>query len=133
MKEKYAGFGVRLVAALIDGLAIGIISTFVNGIFGGSFRHSGVVYYVPSILINIGYWVWYQNYAGQTFGKRVMHLKVVDQRGKTPSMGTLFIREIIGKWVSALILGIGYLMIIWDKKKQGLHDKIASTYVIYVK
>jgi uncharacterized RDD family membrane protein YckC len=45
---------------------------------------------------------------------------------------TFFLREIIGKIVSSIILFIGYLMILWDGKKQGLHDKIAGTVVIKV-
>jgi uncharacterized RDD family membrane protein YckC len=32
--------------------------------------------------------------------------------------------------VSGLILGIGYLMVAFDERKQGLHDKIADSYVI---
>ena len=36
----------------------------------------------------------------------------------------------IGYFVSEIILGIGYLMILWDSKNQGLHDKIAGTLVI---
>ncbi|HCB22768.1 TPA: RDD family protein, partial [Candidatus Daviesbacteria bacterium] len=45
---------------------------------------------------------------------------------------TFALREILGKLASGLILGIGYLMVAWDSKKQGLHDKIASTYVVRV-
>lgn len=44
-----------------------------------------------------------------------------------------FLREIIGKFLSAIILGIGYLMVIWNPKKQALHDKIAKTYVVYIR
>ena len=39
-------------------------------------------------------------------------------------------REILGKFVSSILLGIGYLMVAFDNQKQGLHDKIADTYVI---
>ncbi len=39
-------------------------------------------------------------------------------------------REILGKFVSSILLGIGYLMVAFDSQKQGLHDKIADTYVI---
>jgi uncharacterized RDD family membrane protein YckC len=37
---------------------------------------------------------------------------------------------VVGKFLSALILGIGYLMAGFDRNKQGLHDRIAGTYVI---
>ena len=39
-------------------------------------------------------------------------------------------REVLGKFVSSILLGIGYLMVAFDSQKQGLHDKIADTYVI---
>jgi uncharacterized RDD family membrane protein YckC len=35
-----------------------------------------------------------------------------------------------GKYVSAIILLIGYLMMLWDDKKQTLHDKMAGTLVV---
>ncbi|MBU3979658.1 RDD family protein [Patescibacteria group bacterium] len=87
---------------------------------------------VISIVLSIGYYVVYQEKQGQTIGKKAMKIKVVTFDGKTPTMFTFFLREIIGKTISAVILCVGYLMVIWDKKKQGLHDKIANTYVVYV-
>ena len=44
--------------------------------------------------------------------------------------GTAFLREVIGKFISSILLCIGYLMVAFDGQKQGLHDKIAGTYVI---
>lgn len=87
---------------------------------------------IVNIILGLGYVVVYQAKAGQTLGKKVLGVKVVDVAGKTPSMLTFFLREVLGKTVSSLILLIGYLMILWDSKKQGLHDKIAGTYVVRV-
>lgn len=68
---------------------------------------------------------------GQTVGKKLMGIRVVDIQGTRPSMGKFFLREIIGKMlVNQLTLDIGYLWVLWDSKRQGLHDKIASTYVV---
>ncbi len=36
----------------------------------------------------------------------------------------------IGKFVSEIVLLIGYVLVAFDKDKQGWHDKIASTYVV---
>ena len=76
------------------------------------------------------YWVVLQHKMGQTLGKKALGIKVVDIEGKTPTYMTFFLREVVGKLISGIILGIGYLMVIWDPNKQGLHDKIASTYVV---
>ena len=40
------------------------------------------------------------------------------------------LRETVGKLVSALILLLGFLWILWDKDRQGWHDKIAGTLVV---
>jgi uncharacterized RDD family membrane protein YckC len=39
----------------------------------------------------------------------------------------------VGYWVSSILLLIGYFMVIWDPKKQGLHDKMAGSYVVKVR
>jgi uncharacterized RDD family membrane protein YckC len=42
----------------------------------------------------------------------------------------MLLREIVGKWVSGLLIGLGYFWAIWDKDGQAWHDKIAGTVVI---
>lgn len=133
MNQRYAGFGVRFVAALVDGVLLFIVSFIIGLPVGLVFGDNASS--VASILgwaISISYYVVYQQKYGQTIGKKAMKIKVVNAEGKTPTMFTFFLREIIGKVISGLILLIGYLMVIWDAKKQALHDKIANTYVVYV-
>lgn len=133
MNQNYAGFWIRFAAWIIDAIIVGLVNGFANFILRTFLGFYPLETYGLSLLIAIGYWVFYQSWAGQTLGKKALGLKVVDQNGKTPTQTTFFIREIVGKFVSGIILGIGYLMIIWDSKKQALHDKIASTFVIKVK
>jgi uncharacterized RDD family membrane protein YckC len=64
-----------------------------------------------------------------TLGKQAMGLKVTDLSGGRINFGQASIRH-FGKFISAIILFIGYLMMLWDSKKQTLHDKIAGTLVI---
>ncbi len=133
MNQQYAGAGARFLAALIDGLILFAIGFVIALPFGATEeRSTNSVAQGLTLLVNLGYYVWYQGKTGQTIGKKAMKIKVVDLSGKTPSFFTFFLREFIGKFISAIILGIGYLMILWDKKKQGLHDKIASTVVVKV-
>ena len=66
-----------------------------------------------------------------TPGKMAFAAKIVDAgTGKAPSDGKLLIR-FLGYFVSILTLGIGFLWIAIDRRKQGLHDKIANTLVVY--
>jgi hypothetical protein len=58
-------------------------------------------------------------------------LKVIAVDGTKPSLGKLALREILGKFLDGLTLGIGYLMVAFTAKKRGLHDIIADTVVIY--
>ena len=67
---------------------------------------------------------------GRTLGKMAVGTKVVNEDGESPSLLTAFMREVIGKFISRIVLGLGFIWILFDPKFQGWHDKIASTYVI---
>lgn len=137
---QYVGFGRRLVATLIDSLIFFVVQSLVDISFGVPFLPGSGVSNVGienllnflSTLLWIVYVVGYQGYTGQTLGKKVMGIKVVDVSGNKPSYFTFFLRDVIGKLVSSIILLIGYFMVLWDGKKQGLHDKIAGTFVVKV-
>lgn len=142
MNQNYVGFGTRLVAALVDGIIITVIYSVAGVLLGvvlgyevgnalSKLSDSGIGFLLNFILV-VGYYILYQHSAGQTLGKKAFRIKVVDDKGQTPSYLTFFLREVIGKFVSVLILFIGYLMVLWDPKKQALHDKIAGTYVVRV-
>ena len=84
----------------------------------------------------VGFFIWYLYYTVAessrfqgTFGKRMLDLKVVDESGNRISIGRAAGR-LISKILSFLTLMIGFLMVGWTEKKQGLHDKIAKTFVI---
>ena len=73
--------------------------------------------------------IYYEGIKGGSPGKLLLGLRVQNKNGRLIGFGGALLRY-IGKILSTLILGIGFLMIAWDKNKQGLHDKIASTYVV---
>lgn len=66
-----------------------------------------------------------------TLGKMALGIKVVDQNNERISLGRAVLRN-LSKYLSYLILCIGYIMIIFDERKQGLHDKIADTFIVKV-
>jgi len=67
---------------------------------------------------------------GQTPGKMLFRIKVVDAQGKKPTVGLAFLREVLGRMISTLALGIGFFCIAGDPQKQGWHDEIAETFVV---
>ena len=80
---------------------------------------------LPALLV-VAFWV----YKSATPGKMVVSAEIVDEKslGK-PSTGQLIVRY-IGYYISSFILGLGFLWVAFDKRKQGWHDKIAGTLVV---
>ena len=118
---QYAGFLIRLGAFIIDSLITGVPAAIIT-----SFTD------IPALgtALSVVYYVMFTYAKGQTPGKMLLGLHVVDANGLRPSLKQVFLREVIGKAISALALLIGFLWIIWDPKKRGWHDYIGGTYVI---
>ncbi len=64
-----------------------------------------------------------------TLGKMALGIKVTDLAGKRVGFGKATGRY-FGKIISALILLIGFIMVAFTEKKQGLHDKMAGCLVV---
>jgi uncharacterized RDD family membrane protein YckC len=120
----YGSFGERFAAALLDGFILIIPTYALQAIFGelpGS---------LVGILVNWLYSAILESGENQaTIGKRALGLKVTDMNGHRISFANASGR-FFGKYISAIILFIGYLMMLWDDKKQTLHDKMAGTLII---
>jgi len=124
IKGEYAGFWRRFVAWIIDGILLGAVSGILMFIISAQQTASWLGSVIGIVYI-VGFWTW----RGQTPGKMVMGVKIIKTDGSPIGIGRAILRY-IGYLVSAIIIFIGYLMIAWDGRKQGLHDKIAGTYVV---
>jgi uncharacterized RDD family membrane protein YckC len=134
-----AGFWIRAVAAVVDlvlvtavalvfGLALGLVTARLDGGMEATGRLFGSVLTV----IYYAYYIFFLGYCGQTPGKMALRIKVIRTNGMEIGYGKAALRELPGKFLSRIFLGIGYLMVAFDPQKQGLHDKIADTYVIKI-
>lgn len=65
-----------------------------------------------------------------TAGKRIMHLQVVDKKGRNVGLSRLLSRHLC-YFVSAPVVLMGFISVLFDDDSQGWHDKIAGTFVIY--
>jgi len=121
-----AGFWRRLVAALIDGLIVGIPLSLLEH----AFNTSG---YLLGLLVAMAYFTYFEGGpTGQGYGKRAMGICVVDvDTGGPIGYGRGFIRY-IGRAVSAIAFYLGYLWMLWDGEKQCWHDKFARDVVVPV-
>ena len=68
--------------------------------------------------------------AGQTIGKALMGVRIVRMDGHPISFLT-GVRRLLGYLIDVITLGIGFLWVLADDRRQGLHDKVAGTCVIY--
>jgi uncharacterized RDD family membrane protein YckC len=83
-------------------------------------------------LLFLGYGIWALRLFshGTTPGKKMLGMRVIKESGEDARFGTMFLREVIGKAISAMILSLGFIWIFLDRDRQGWHDKLASTYVV---
>lgn len=87
---------------------------------------------VLEIGINIFYLTWFLVNYGQTPGKMICRIRVIQTDGYPNGWKTVLLRETFGKIASCFVLLLGFLWVAFDFRKQGWHDKIAGTYVIKV-
>jgi uncharacterized RDD family membrane protein YckC/predicted RNA-binding Zn-ribbon protein involved in translation (DUF1610 family) len=126
---SFASFGQRFLATLIDAV-ITFVFIFFFGLlfFWDSYDPSGAIRFW-GILLGFVYKVGMESSSYQgTIGKILIGLKVADLEGNRISIGTA-IGRYLASWISAILLGFGYLMALFSQGNQTLHDKIAGTVV----
>jgi uncharacterized RDD family membrane protein YckC len=128
-----AGFWIRVGAALLDTLIIGlplaVISYFITGDWEGDF--------VTSILDFLYYIIVPVIWAGYTVGKKITGIRIVKVNGEKLGIGAMLMRTLVAGIVYIITLGIGLIisafMVGLRSDKRALHDLIAGTYVTYEK
>jgi uncharacterized RDD family membrane protein YckC len=132
----YAGFWIRVWAAIIDTLLWAVIGVpIVWAAYGPQYFQSDrllegpvdfLVSWVFPTVATILFWI----YKEATPGKMAVRARIVDARtGRHPSTGQ-YIGRYFAYFVSLLVVGLGFLRIAWDARKQGWHDKLAGTVVL---
>jgi uncharacterized RDD family membrane protein YckC len=83
-------------------------------------------------LLTTAYFVGFWSLAGQTPGMRLMRIVVVPESGTRIGLWR-GLRRMVGFAVCWLTLGLGFALVLVDDRRQGLHDKIAGTLVLYAR
>jgi uncharacterized RDD family membrane protein YckC len=133
---NFAGFWIRVLAYIIDIIplaAIGFILALVTGEPLIDTDPAAPVYGLSdfiSLIVGLAYFVGFESSAYQaTPGKMALGLVVVDLDGRRISPARA-VGRYFAKILSAMILLIGFIMVAFTERKQGLHDIIASTLVV---
>ena len=135
---RLASPGKRLGAYVLDGLIPFVAFLLIMMIGGGTGAAAGGgdagvgIGFVLGFGLFIVYIVWaIKLFAqGTTPGKRMRGMRVVKEGGQQAGFGTMLVREWIGKVISGMVFSLGFLWILFDRDRQGWHDKLVSTYVV---
>jgi len=143
---EYGGFWRRFLAYIIDSIIVNIATSLVGGLLGagagagiaglsgGDFDEAAMLalFSVSTLIALVGTWLYFalmeSSKLQATVGKLALGMVVTDLNGERIS----FLRatgRYFAKIVSAMILLIGYMMVGFTQRKQGLHDMMASTLV----
>ena len=127
----------RFLAWLVDFIIISMISTLIFFIyflyldynFENFISDDGM--YVPTSVMFLAYWIILEYKTGQTIGKKMFNLKIVNNLGERPSL----IGVIISSFGKSFILPIDIILgwIITNEKRQRICNKLGNTLIIKIK
>jgi len=141
---RKAGFWLRSVAFLVDAGLVALLATGGAMLVDLAVQTGGMISSAPEaglewldttatsllvVLIALCYFTLFVGSRGQTPGKMLLGLKIVRTTGEEVGYGRALVRW-IGQCLGLLPLGLGFLMVVFSRRKQALHDKMAGTYVV---
>lgn len=141
---RYVGFWLRVVAALIDMLVIGFVLSPVLAVLGISgdmartmpelaltgLKDQQIMPLVVANVLSLVLTVWVIRQWAATPGKMAFGARIVDANNGQPlGMSRIILRQVC-YFISAFALGLGFLWIAIDRRKQAWHDKIAGSVVV---
>ncbi len=140
---QYTGFWRRFAAVCLDSVLVVILMAPVLYLI---YDHDYLHWYISKgELFNV-FGVWdliltralpvlallaFWHMLGATPGKVLMHCRIVDSKSLQPPSKMQIITRFLGYFASSLPMYLGFFWIAWDKRKQGFHDKLARTLVLY--
>jgi len=143
---RYAGFWIRFVAVVVDGIALYIVSMiffaismmFIHIDWANIGRSQADImqllalegiWALFNLIVSAAYETWMIGRFGATAGKMACSLLVVNSDGTKLSYQRALGRH-FAKYLSSFTLGIGYIMAGLDEEKRSLHDRVCDTRVI---
>jgi uncharacterized RDD family membrane protein YckC len=151
--KSYGGFWIRLVARVVDGVVISVPLAVIFIVFvvlaGGIASQTNTtdqnaqaavgvgllgVWLLIGVLATIGtvaYFVYFWGTSGSTLGMRIFQLRIVDADTGAPIGIARAIVRYLMSIVNGLACYIGWIWVAFDARKQGWHDKVANSIVLW--
>ncbi|MBA2350016.1 MAG: RDD family protein [Solirubrobacterales bacterium] len=135
--DDLAGYLPRIGAALLDGLVLVGLVVIVLTVTGGRPEESRELIVAGAVLVSLLYapplLARKGEHNGQTLGKQAVGIRVVRADAAPMSASSALLREFVGKGLLGLVPFfsiVDYLLPFADARRQAIHDKIASTFVV---
>ena len=136
-----APFLLRCGALLIDYIlfiSVPVVSLLIGRLLGDDGRkllnselsNAG---WMVAVLVALTNFIIFPMFSGQSIGKMLTGLQIVRSDGRPASFNNLLIRHLLGYLLTALTLGLGFLLSVFSSKGKALHDFLAGTVVVYGK
>jgi uncharacterized RDD family membrane protein YckC len=139
----YGGFWVRVLAFILDGIVISVVTGALSPIFGQpiietqtvtaggneiaiNYTTGGALSGLLGLLYFVGFW----SLRGQTPGQMPFRMRVVKASDGTRPDWVVSLLRYVGLIISFAVILLGVIWVAFDGRKQGWHDKIAGTLVI---
>lgn len=141
--QVYAGFFVRLTAFLVDMIIVNAALLVIripmwilslnspDNVLVRDFIFQYSIADIVCYLLTVLYFTLLTYYTGATLGKKLFQLRVVSTEDRKMTFFEVLYRESIGRFLSGVIMNLGYLLILAQKEHRGIHDLLADTSVIY--
>jgi uncharacterized RDD family membrane protein YckC len=135
----YGGIVTRALALTVDALLIVVVFTAISGFVAlisslvGTLRPAWLVGSLLGagwVLVGGAYFVLFWSAAGRTPGMQLLRVRVRVASGGPPGVGRAIVRA-LATWVSIVPFFAGYLPVLFDRRRRGLPDLVASTEVVY--
>lgn len=124
--NNYAGFWIRFIANIIDSLLLMLPSMLIGATYGSHF----IFAISGGLIVGLLYYPFFESSVlAATPGKALLGLAVVNENYEPITFKQACIRH-LSKFVSAMVMYIGYLMQPFTSRRQTLHDMMSETVVI---
>ena len=139
VRVRYAGIATRALALAIDvaivqvlvftgAAVIGLVGSLVGDL---QLDTVGRVLAAAAWALAVGtYFVTFWSTVGQTPAMRMMDIRVVAADGDPPGLGRSIVR-LIGLGLAIIPFFAGFLPVLVDDRRRGIHDMLAGTVVVH--
>jgi len=122
-----ATWGERFLAFIIDAILVGMVAGIIRPVYWAPTHMPLIDLGVSNVLLFL-YWAYLEGTSGQSLGKKVMRIKVVDLQGGAIDMGKSLYQAIGKAFLMPLDVIIGWLM--YSEKQQRLFNYLSGTIVV---